>query len=226
MTDSENKTRHALQIGGCRQHGAVNGHSSIFLLVAGSGQLIFARSGYPRLILLKASHADALITPELCVLSLHRDREVHAAQFQHHVIPRYWATECEGCTIFHPIGMYAPARTCFTPSRREFPAHAPVFFFFFNRYFWRKRAKIRVKRFSLDEFCEKKCHDIVMSTFSCCLRGSRKKFLTSQKMKLFVQKWTKHEQKLKMQQRVLSKNENCEKSRMKNHFKHLRNSLD
>ena len=75
----------------------------------------------PRLILLKASRANALITPEHCVLSLHKDREVHAAQFQHHATPRYWTTECEGCTIFHPIGMYAPARTCCTPSPREIP---------------------------------------------------------------------------------------------------------
>ena len=111
MADSENsKTWHALQIAAAATTGAANGHSSISSCsVAGSGQLIFARGGYLRLILLRASRADALIIPE------------HAAQFQHHVIPRYWATECVGCTIFHPIGMYDPARTCFTPSPREFP---------------------------------------------------------------------------------------------------------
>ena len=48
--------------------------------VAGNGQLIFARSGCHRLILLKVSRADALITPEHCVLNLHKDREVRAAQ--------------------------------------------------------------------------------------------------------------------------------------------------
>ena len=42
-----------------------------------------------------------------------------------------------------------------------------------------KRAKICVKRFSLEGFCEK-CPDMVMWTFSCCLRGSRKKFPTAQ----------------------------------------------
>ena len=104
--------------------GAVRGHaSSSSVAVAGNGQLILARGGYPRFVLLKASRADALITPEHCVLTLHRDREVHAAQFQHHVMPRYWATECEGCKVFHLIGMYAPARTCCTPSPREFPLH-------------------------------------------------------------------------------------------------------
>ena len=77
--------------------------------------------GYTRLILLRASPADTLMTPEHCALNLHKDRDVHAAQFQHHVIPRYWATECEGCTIFHPIGMYAPARTYCTSVPREFP---------------------------------------------------------------------------------------------------------
>ena len=117
----KNKTWHALQIGAAAANGrpSISSHS-----VAGSGQLIFARGGYPRLILLQASRADALITPEKCVL--HSDREVHAAQFQHHVIPRYWATECEGCTIFQPIGMCAPARTCFTPIPREFPIHCMV----------------------------------------------------------------------------------------------------
>ena len=64
------------------------------------------------------------------------------------------------------------------------------FLFERNRYFWRKRAKICVKRFSLEEFCEK-CHDMVMWTFSCCLRGSRRKFLTVQN-KIFVHKWTKN----------------------------------
>ena len=78
-------------------------------------------SGYPRFILLSASRADDLMTPEHCALNLHKDRDVHAAQFQHHVIPRYWATECKGCTIFHPIGMYAPARTCCTSIPSEFP---------------------------------------------------------------------------------------------------------
>ena len=33
-----------------------------------------------------------------------------------------------------------------------------------NRYFWRKRDRVRVKRFSLEEFC-KKCHDVVMWVF-------------------------------------------------------------
>ena len=37
-----------------------------------------------------------------------------------------------------------------------------------------------VKRFSLEELCEN-FHDMVMWTFSCCLRGSRKKFLTVQR---------------------------------------------
>ena len=89
--------------------GAVRGHSSGSSVAgAGNGQLILARSGYPRLILLSASRAEDLMTPEHCVLNLHKDRDVHAAQFQHHVTPRYWATECDGCTIFHPIGMYCP----------------------------------------------------------------------------------------------------------------------
>ena len=82
--------------------------------------------GILALILLKASRATVLITPEHGVLILQSDREVHAAQFQHHVIPRYWATECEGCTIFQQIGMYAPARTCITPNPREFPTLLPL----------------------------------------------------------------------------------------------------
>ena len=75
-----------------------------------------------------------------------------------------------------------------------------LFFFQQNRYFWRKRAKICAKRFSLEELCEK-CHDMVMWTFSCCPRGSRKKFLIVPKKDLFVQKWTKHDQKKHYMQR-------------------------
>ena len=110
------------QLEGATFTGGVRGHSSSSSAAdAGNGQLILARGGYPRLILLSASRADDLMTPEHCVLSLHKDRDVHAAQVQHHVTPRYWATECDGCTIFHPIGMYAPARTCCTSIPREFP---------------------------------------------------------------------------------------------------------
>ena len=110
------------QFEGATFTGAVSGHSSSSsVAVAGNGQLILARGGYPRLILLSASRADDLMTPEHCALNLHRDRDVHATQFQHHVIPRYWATECDGCPSFHPIGNYVPARTCSTAIPREFP---------------------------------------------------------------------------------------------------------
>ena len=117
VTKTEKQTNRlsaSTSIRGCLVQRSNNSSDS----VAGNGQLILARGGYLRLILLKASRADALITPEHCVLSLHRYREVHAAQFQHHVMPRCWATECEGCTIFHPTGMFVFARTCCTPSPR------------------------------------------------------------------------------------------------------------
>ena len=85
-SDSRAQTWQSHQPGTAASTGAVRGHSSSSSVsVAGNGQLIFARGGYPRLILLKASRVGALTTPEHCVLSLQKDREVHAAQFQHHV---------------------------------------------------------------------------------------------------------------------------------------------
>ena len=110
VTDpKEQKFRHALQNGAAATPCAVNGHSSI----SSCGQLIFARGGYSRLILLKASHA-----PEHGVLSLHRDREVHAAQLQHHVIPRYGALNATDVRLSSQLECVLPHAPASLPAQR------------------------------------------------------------------------------------------------------------
>ena len=77
------------------------------------------RGGHPRFIPLNASRADDLTTPVHRALNLHRNRQVHAAHFQHQVIPQYWATECKECAGVHPIGTCAPAVSATRSSQED-----------------------------------------------------------------------------------------------------------